>query len=160
LLAGCCAAGLFGTVAAYALPEDSEQPIHMRADNAEGDLTGTTILTGDVRMDQGTMRVEGDTMTIEQEDDKVVRITTEGDLAHYTQQLHAGDAFVKADAEVIIYHAREEFVEFRGRAFLTQDNNEFRGHVIVYDMKAGKVDATSNEEDPVRMIWQPATKGD
>ena len=41
-------ATLFCLLAAMAngLPEDADQPIHLRADNAEGDMTGFTILTG------------------------------------------------------------------------------------------------------------------
>ena len=139
-----------------ALPEDSSQPIHLNADAAEGDISGRTVLTGSVRMDQGTMRVEADTMIIEHEGDKVIRITAMGDLAHYQQQLEADQALVNADAKTIIYHTVEERVELRGEALLTQNDNEFRGETIVYDIKAGKVDATSDENGGrVQVIWQP-----
>ena len=76
---------------AVALPEDAEQPIHIHSDSAELDQNkNVAIYHGAVRMEQGTMLVTGDTMTIELQDQLVVRITAEGDRAHYQQQVKAG----------------------------------------------------------------------
>ena len=110
---------LLCAAAAGALPNDPEQPIHWRADHAEGDMTGRTVLTGGVRMDQGSLLVEADRMVIEYEAEQVVRITAEGDLAHYEQRPRADADLVKADAEKIVYHTAEERVELIGRAWLT-----------------------------------------
>lgn len=139
---------------------DTQQPIHWRADHAEGDATGRTILTGDVRMEQGTLRVEADRMVIEYDGDRVVRITAEGDLARYRQQPRPDAEPVAADAERIVYHAVEERVELLGRAYLAQEPNEFRGEVIHYDVRAGRIDAAGDGEGSVQMIWQPERDGD
>ena len=134
---------------------DAEQPIHWRADHAEGDATGRTILTGDVRMEQGTLRVEADRMVIEYDGDRVVRITAEGDLARYRQRPRPDAGPVEADAERIVYHAAEERVELLGRAYLAQEPNEFRGEVIHYDVREGRIDAAGDGDGSVEMIWQP-----
>ncbi|MDE0350676.1 MAG: lipopolysaccharide transport periplasmic protein LptA [Gammaproteobacteria bacterium] len=139
---------------------DAEQPIHWRADHAEGDATGRTILTGDVQMEQGTLRVEADRMVIEYEGDRVVRITAEGDLARYRQRPRPDAAPVEADAERIVYHAVEERVELLGRAYLAQEPNEFRGQVIHYDVQAGRIDAAGDGDGSVEMIWQPERDAD
>ena len=149
---------LLCAAAAGALPNDPEQPIHWRADHAEGD-TGRTVLTGDVRMDQGSLLVEADRMIIEYQAEQVVRITAEGDLAHYEQRPRAGADLVKADAEKIVYHTAEERVELIGRAWLTHERNEFRGEIIHYDVRGGTIDAEGDGKGSVEMIWQPERDG-
>lgn len=140
----------------WALPEDADQPIHVRADSAELDeVNGLAIYRGAVQMDQGTLRVTAEVMTIHLEEQKVVKITAEGELAHYEQQLKADEGVVYADAQTIVYHTQRERVELIGQAYLNQNDNEFRGPIIEYDMRAGKVDAKANEGH-VEMILTPA----
>ena len=133
--------------------QDQEQLIHWRADQAEIDDTGRTILTGDVRMEQGTMLVEADRMVIEYDGDQVVRVTAEGSPARYRQR--SGAEPVGADARLIVYHVLEERVELTGRAHLTQERSEFRAETIHYDLREGRIDAEGDGEGSVEMIWQP-----
>lgn len=141
-----------------ALPEDAEQPIHIRADSAELDENKNLVVYhGSVRMDQGTMRVTADKMTIELKDQLVVRITAEGDRAHYQQQLKPDESMVYADAKTIVYFTQDERVQLTGNAYLTQNKNEFSGDSIKYDIRAGKVDAQATGEGKVQMTLQPAT---
>ena len=68
--------------AALALPEDAQQPINIHADSAELDQNkNIAIYHGSVKMEQGTMLVTGDKMTIELEDQQVVRIIAESPVA-------------------------------------------------------------------------------
>jgi len=142
---------------AIALPEDSEQPIHIHSDSAELDQNKSiAIYHGSVRMEQGTMSVTGDKMTVELKDQLVVRIIAEGDRAHYQQQVKADESIVFADAKRIVYFTQEERVELTGNAYLTQDKNEFTGELIKYNVREGKVDAQANGQGKVQMILQPA----
>lgn len=142
---------------AIALPEDAEQPIHIHSDSAELDQNkSVAIYHGSVRMEQGTMTVTGDKMTVELQDQLVVRIIAEGDRAHYQQQVKADESIVFADAKKIVYFTQEERVELTGNAYLTQDKNEFTGELIKYNVREGKVDATANGQGKVQMILQPA----
>ena len=141
---------------ACALPEDAQKPINIHADSAELDQTkNIAIYRGSVRMEQGTMTVTGDKMTIELEDKLVVRIVAEGDRAHYQQQLKPEESTVFADAKKITYFTQEERVELAGNAHLTQDKNEFTGELIKYNTREGKVDAQANGQGTVQMILQP-----
>jgi len=143
---------------AFALPEDSRQPINIHADSAELDQNkNIAIYHGSVKMQQGTMTVTGDKMTIELEDQQVVRVIAEGNRAHYQQQIKPDESMVLADAKKITYFTAEERVELVGNAHLTQDNNEFTGELIKYNTNEGKVDASSNGQGSVQMILQPAT---
>jgi lipopolysaccharide export system protein LptA len=142
-----------------ALPEDADQPIHIRADNAEIDQDQQLVIyRGAVQVDQGTLRVKADEMTVEYRDQKVVRITAKGKPAHYQQQIEDEDDQVTATSTTIVYHTQDEKLDLLGNAYLTQQGNEITGEVIKYDIVAGKVDAQSNAEGPVRMILQPATR--
>ena len=149
---------LLTTKQALALPQDSEQPIHIHSDSAELDQNkNLAIYRGSVRMEQGTLVVTADTMTIELENKLVVRITAEGDRAHYQQQFKADQSMVNADAKTIVYYTQEDRVELTGNAYLTQDKNEFTGELINYNVREGKVDAQSNGQGKVQVILQPAT---
>jgi lipopolysaccharide export system protein LptA len=154
----CAATLVIAAPVGWALPEDADQPINIRADTAELDEgKGLAIYRGSVQLDQGTLRVTADTMTIEMVDQKVVRITAQGNLAHYQQQLNRGDDAVVAKAETIVYHTQAERVELMGQAYLSQNDNEFRGTLIEYDIRAGKVNASATE-GRVEMILAPAAR--
>jgi lipopolysaccharide export system protein LptA len=149
---------LLGPVA-LALPEDADQPIHIRADNAEIDQDQQLVIyRGQVQVDQGTLRVNADEMTVEYRDQKVVRITATGNPAHYQQQIEVNEDQVKARSSTIVYHTQDERLNLVGDAYLSQKGNEITGDEITYDIVAGKVDAHSNTSGPVRMILQPATR--
>ncbi|MCZ6709509.1 MAG: lipopolysaccharide transport periplasmic protein LptA [Gammaproteobacteria bacterium] len=142
---------------AVALPEDADQPIHIRADNAEIDQQqGLAIYRGDVRVEQGTLRVTADEMTVTYVDQKVVRITAKGNPAHYQQQIEVGRENVTAHSSVIIYFTQEERLDLLGDAYLIQEGSEITGDLITYDIVAGKVDATAEKDERIRMILQPA----
>lgn len=140
-----------------ALPTDAEQPIHIHADTAELDeAKNLAVYHGSVRMEQGTLTVTADKMTIELKDQLVVRIIAEGDRAHYQQQLKPDESMVFADAKVIVYYTQEERVDLTGNAYLTQNKNEFTGELIKYNVREGKVDAQGDGQGKVQMILQPA----
>ncbi len=153
------AAALAPLGAARALPEDANQPIQIEAQRAEYDQNaGTVIYSGGVEAVQGTMRVTADRMTVETRDQKVVRITATGSPARYQQQLEADQGEVKARARTIVYHTQEERVHLQRDAYLEQGGNEIAGELIEYDIVAGKVNAESGEEGPVRVTVQPAAR--
>ena len=144
---------------ALGVPEDADQPIHIRANNAEIDQDQQLVVyRGEVQVDQGTLRVNADEMTVEYRDQKVVRITATGKPAHYQQQIEVNEDQVKARSSTIIYHTQDERLDLVGDAYLFQKGNEITGDLIKYDIVAGKVDAQSDSGGPVRMILQPATR--
>jgi lipopolysaccharide export system protein LptA len=145
---------------AQALPEDADQPIHIHADSAEFDQKADRVTyRGSVQVDQGTLRVTADTMTIDRENEKVVRITAVGTPAYYQQQVEVDQELVRADASTIVYHTQDERIDLRGNANLEQEGSTVSGDLIVYDIVAGKVDASAEGDARVRMVLQPAATG-
>jgi len=94
-------------------------------------------------------------VTIEFENDKVIRLTARGNPAYYSQKLKSNQETMQADARTIVYHTRDEKVDLEGNAHLTQQGNDFRGELIEYDIRAGRVDAASAEPKRIQMILQP-----
>ncbi len=146
-------------VSSFALPEDRQQPVHVQADESRFDAeSGTSILTGAVQIDQGTLRIEAESVTIIDHDGRLVRIVAEGqpgNPATYRQRLNPGEPWTHAEAQQIDYAVAQERIELRGRALLTRADREFAGEAISYDIKEGQVTARSEQPGGVRFKWQP-----
>ena len=73
--------------AAIALPDDRDQPIRIEADEALRDeKQGFTRYEGHVRMDQGSLHIEADQITIYHDDKEADRILATGSPARLQQQ--------------------------------------------------------------------------
>ncbi|MEZ5599165.1 MAG: lipopolysaccharide transport periplasmic protein LptA [Pseudomonadales bacterium] len=144
---------------AWAITGDSDKPIHISSRNAQLDRSSQTLVyQGNVRIDQGTLRVIADRMVVEYEADRVVRITATGSPARYQQELEGSQGHVHANARQIVYHTQAESLDLIGAAQLLQHGSELKGEVISYDIEAGRVAARSNDSGPVRMILQPSAR--
>ncbi len=148
---------LCSSTGVHALQDDAEKPIHITGNAAQIDqMRQTLVYRGNVRIDQGSLRVVADEMTVEYENERVVKIVARGQPARYQQALAADQGHVRANASVIVYHTQDEALDLQGDARLLQHGNELTGEHIRYDIVQGKVDAKADDEGPVRMILQPA----
>ena len=73
-----------GSVSAWALPNDSQQPIHISADDAQlDDRNGIATYKGDVIITQGSMKVTGNTVTMTRaQNGDIDVVTSVGNLAY------------------------------------------------------------------------------
>ena len=150
----CLAYSLGISLGAIALTDDADQPIHISSKEAVWERVGTATYKGDVQVNQGSLEIMADKVTVEFEDERVVRVTALGEPARYQQKLADDEEPVRADANTIVYHTRDERIDLEGDAHLNQKGNEFRGEVIAYDVRAGRVNASTNEDKRIRMILQ------
>ena len=147
---------LGASIAAQALSEDADKPMQISADEVVYEQKVDTVTyRGNVRINQGTLKIIAHQVTAELEDDRVVRLTATGEPAYYSQQLKADQARMQADARTIVYHTQDELVDLKGNAHLTQEGNDFRGELIKYNIRAGRVDASSSKPERIRMTLQP-----
>lgn len=103
-------------------------------------------------MNQGTMRIEADQITIyriETEGDKIV---AEGSPAHLQQQPKPESALMHAWGEIIEFYRTEERVQLRQGAQLEQDGSTVRGDTIDYFIPQQLVKASGNESDSSRRV--------
>ncbi|QLF92403.1 lipopolysaccharide transport periplasmic protein LptA [Pseudomonas sp. ABC1] len=160
-------ASLLGAASAWALPEDSEQPIHVQADTAElDDKQGVAVYRGDVVITQGTLKITGDTVTITQTPSGEIDVfTSVGKPAYYEQKPAIDKPIVKAYGLTIQYFSSSERIVLIDQAKVVQEGNTFEGEKIVYDTKrqivnAGRANDTqiTSPRPRIDMVIQPRKK--
>ena len=160
-----------GSVSAWALPNDQEQPIRIQADDAQlDDKNGIATYKGDVIITQGSMKVTGNTVTITRTPAGDIDVVTSvGNLAYFEQLQTQGDTKpVQGYGVTIQYHASQNRVVLIDRAkVIDKDNNVTQGKKIVYDTEkklasAGRATGNKVTESRPRidMVIQPKPKND
>lgn len=135
-----------GTV--VGLPDDREQPIRITADQALRDeKQGFTEYTGNVRMDQGSLHIEADKITIYHIGEEADKIVAEGAPAHMQQQPELDKGLMHARANVIEYYKVEDRVHLRENAQVEQDGSTVAGDTIDYFITEQLVRADSNQAE-------------
>lgn len=141
------AAVLLASVApAHALSTDSEKPISILADQAEhNDATRITIYRGNVVIDQGSLHITGDTVTINFDaQDEVTKITAIGVPAHF-RQLPDGDTnHRKAWAKQMEYFPEQDLIMLMGEALYEKDGSRVQADRLVYDSRNARFKALTD----------------
>jgi len=114
------------------LGTDVEQPIEIEADFAElDDAAGRTTYTGNVVVIQGTMRMTGDKLTANfDEDRQLVDVYLEGTPAYFKQTPDGGKQEIEGEGLQIEYHQRKSLLYLIDNARLKQSNLLFNGYRI------------------------------
>lgn len=124
---------LLGAVAAQALPEDRSQPIHISADKALRDeKQGFTVYEGNVRMQQGSLQITAQRLTVFHQVEEADRILAEGNPAHMQQRPEPEKSLMHARGKTIEYFKSEERVLLRENASVEQDGSKVTGDSIEY----------------------------
>lgn len=131
-----------------ALPTDREQPLKITADSAiRDDALGETRYIGDVELQQGSLNIKADLLTINHSDSAASVVIAEGDPATLSQIPEANSAPVTAQARQIEYYRVEDKVVLRDDARIEQEGAIVTGAVIDYLIDTQKVSATSADAD-------------
>ena len=92
-----------------ALEDDQEQPIRITADQALRDeKKGFTVYSGNVRMNQGSMHIEADSITIYHLLEEADKIVAQGQPARLRQRPDPLKGPVHASAGIIEYYKAED----------------------------------------------------
>jgi lipopolysaccharide export system protein LptA len=128
------------TVAAHALESDRQQPIELTADSVDIDEgQGLSVYRGDVDLQQGSMRVLADVVTVYMQGRKPSKIVAEGRPVKFRQQSERGP--VRGEARRVEYAVDSENLVLIGDALLVQDQDSMRSDRIVYDRERAVVKA-------------------
>lgn len=143
-----------------ALPDDRDQPIYISSDRAERDeRKGTTVYTGDVEVDQGTLHISADSVTILEADDAVSQILATGQPAKMRQKPAADREPVYARARSIQYEVAGEVLTLVDEASVTQEGTTVTGDRIVYFVREQRVKAsgggTASGQERVKVVIPP-----
>ena len=130
------------------LPDDRLQAIEITAERAIRDeKAGYTVYSGDVILEQGSLHIEADKLTIFHDREAADRIVAVGEPAKLRQQPEIDKAFVTASARRIVYEKSRERVLLREDATIEQDGAVVSGESIDYFMAEQRVRADAAAED-------------
>lgn len=148
---------VFISLNSWALPDDSEQEIHIASDSASLDkIKGEIIYSGNVKVKQGSLNIEAQKVILIRTANGLEKIIAEGNPARYEQMLNENEGKTLAYGETIIYNTKIEQLTLLVNAGLEKQGNVFSGEKIVYLIKEQRVKAESTEpQERIRMVIQP-----
>lgn len=147
-------------VSSHALESDRKQPLHVSADSASADQkAGRAVYKGDVQVQQGTMKVNANEVTlILGAKNAVQKVIAKGGPARYQQQPEGKNGLVIAEAQNIDYDAAADTITLSGNASLKQDGSSFSGATISYSISRQQVNAKGSGDNRVKLVFPPAAK--
>ena len=140
-------------LSALALPDDRTQTITIESNSAERDQkTGLTQYQGNVVINQGSLVIEADQVTVYYKDHKVSRIVCLGLPASYQQQAAADGGLIIAKAETIVYLLAQDEINLKSNAVLSRNGTLIKGDSINYDLENETWKAKGNQRGEQKRI--------
>ncbi|WP_343596355.1 lipopolysaccharide transport periplasmic protein LptA [Acinetobacter sp.] len=136
-------------ISAYALPSDRNQPVSLVADRATyNDKTGYTTYSGNVIIEQGTMKLQADTVTAQLNSNRQIStVTALGRPARFQQKTDQSKGLAKGEGQKIVYNADTGIITLTGNAFVNQDGASVRGATLRYSMNKGDIEAIGSSSN-------------
>ncbi len=152
----------------WALPDDRNQPINIESDHARmDDHKRTTRYYGDAVLTQGTLKIEGDVITLYYDDNKqIVKMIAKGKPARYQQLQNPISKPVRARALQMEYHAQSQMIYLLEQGYVWDNGDIITGSRIEYDTHNNRVIANSapdkigdgeQQDTRVNMVIHPNT---
>jgi lipopolysaccharide export system protein LptA len=148
--------------AAAALSSDREQPMYIEADRADiDDKRGISIYRGNVKINQGTLQLTADELTVHTRDGDITQAIAVGRPATYRQRPDNKTDDVEAESLRMEYDAIGQKIILLQNAQVHQAGDTFRSERIHYDIAQDKVSAGDGAPgDRVRITIQPKKGSD
>lgn len=127
---------------AHALSSDRNKPATIEADEVEFDFrTGKRTYKGNVIVTQGTLRITGEKMVVQydQDNNQIESATSWGEPATFKQRPDGKEHDVYGKGNTIILNEIENTLTLVENASMTQAGNTAKGREIVYDMGSDKM---------------------
>jgi lipopolysaccharide export system protein LptA len=153
-------AGCLVLTAAQARQSDSSQPVQVNADHSlMSQDNGLLTLTGNVRIDQGTMHLDGARAVGHfDQDNKLEHAVLTGSPAHMHQQMDDG-SMVHGQADTIDYTVSNNTIVLSGDASVVHEGQgEFHGAKLTYNTDSGQIAGEGGAGGQVHMVLQPQKK--
>ncbi len=140
-----------------ALPEDRSQPIQLEASRGQIDQkTGVSTYEGNVVITQGSLRLNGDTVTIHVKDGGFQRMDATGNPVKLRYRPSADKPEILGESRRVEYDVASAKVVMSGNAKLTQGQDSFTGERVEYDLKGDVVRARgAGDNGRIQFIIQP-----
>ena len=154
---------VFGSIGELcALPDDRDQIIEIESITAEfRETEGLTIYSGEVNLQQGSILLKADRLTLFAEAGQVSRLLAEGN-AYYEQTPEIGSDKVVARGKSIEYLLFDDVITLIQNASLTHEGATMNGNLITYDVRNNLLIANSlpgSADDRIRVVLPPINSG-
>jgi lipopolysaccharide export system protein LptA len=146
-------------LAVQAKSTDRNAPMDVEADRTDAMLgdDSDSVLTGNVRITQGTLDVAADKAVIHRKAGDISQVVLTGGPATLKQLSDTGEP-MNARANQIIYTLTSDLVVLTGGVVIEQPRGTLRGETIKYDLKSGRLDG-GGDGSRVKMRIMPKTAG-
>jgi lipopolysaccharide export system protein LptA len=126
---------------AQAKTSDRDQPMDVNADHTTANVTqdGDAVLTGNVIITQGTMRVTADRAVIKRKDGDIDEIVLTGGPSTLSQVNDNGET-MDARAQQIVYTLSNNMMVLTGGVVVAQPRGNLSGETIKYNLDSGQLD--------------------
>ena len=142
---------------ASALSSDAQQPIQVEADSlVVRDIDKTSIYSGNVQLNQGSLEVRCDQLKLYFDDNKeLILMEMTGTPATF-RLLNDLQQELSGQGEKMEYHVSESTLISIGNAQFTQAGDTIKSEKIQVDTNTGDIQAGGTDSDSrVRMLIQP-----
>jgi lipopolysaccharide export system protein LptA len=137
---------------APALESDKDQPVYIEADSVElDDRSGISTYSGNVELNQGTIRMTADRVVITQRDGDTDHVEAEGNPVTFQQKTSEKKGLFKARAKRDEYDLNSETIYLIEEAVVTQDGDVFKNDRITYNRSSEVVRAGASEQGKQRV---------
>ncbi len=147
----------------HALSTDRDKPVRIEANSAKLDeKKGFSRYEGNVNLQQGSLELHGDSMTVYSNGRSVTKVIVTGSPARFSQRPDGKSADLNAEAGRMEYNKTNEHIILTdGARIWQQGGNEFASDHINYDIRNNIVNAGGdNKENRVSITLQPGTAED
>lgn len=156
---GLAALLLLPALSAQARTSDRNQPMDVGADHSDCSVasdTGPCVLTGNVKITQGTLVINSSKADIKRTDGEISYVVLTGSQVTLKQELDDGKPF-NGRANKVDYDMPKDTVILTGNAFVDNAGDTITSERIVYNMKTGQVES-GGTGGRVNMRLQPKNK--
>lgn len=139
---------------AWGQAEQAALPIEIVGENGELDVpTGAYVLTGNVRINRGTLSVFADqARSFTGESGEIERVELYGAPTRWNDTLEDGSQ-VDGQSDEILYDFTTNLITMRGNAEIRNVQGQFSGNQLVYDLDTQNLVGDGG----VRLLIEPAT---
>jgi len=144
----------------HAKTTDRSQPMDVESDHTDVEMgdNGDAVLTGNVKITQGTLEVGADKATIQRQGGEISQVVLTGAPATLKQVNDNGETMNAHAAQIVYYTAGKDLIVLSGNVVIEQPRGTLRGETIKYDLKTGRLDG-GGDGSRVHMRIMPKTAG-
>lgn len=128
------------------------EKIFISADHMQFDIiSGRSVYSGNVKISQGELVLTGDKVILDQNNEKVERLTVTGKPVHYSHVTEKGES-IDAESEQMVYIASQNKLVMTINAKLLQPDHLVSSEKITYDTKKKIVMAGDKPASPGKKV--------